>query len=94
MSISSAGDQPNSDGPATAFLSPKSVRELSDAWGDVRVAALADVVLSLAAEVFEIRMCLQQQDSSAEQQTMDMLADEFVSRIFAALLENRERESA
>jgi len=60
---------------------------LDDAWGDRRIAALADVVFNLALEVFQHRIRLTgDNETMAEEERVDA-AREFVAELFAPFTE-------
>ena len=60
---------------------------MDDAWGDTRITALADLVLSLVAEVFDLRMRVASARTAdgcvAPAENQDAAADAFVARVFA-----------
>lgn len=62
-------------------------RSMDDAWGDARVAALADVLLALTVEVFELRNRLSVISTtgfaSRSSEALDADAEAFVERVFA-----------
>lgn len=79
-------------------LPPEQADAMRETWGSARVEALADIVLALSAEVFELRVRISrlvegsrhQQDS----EQIEAMADAFAARIFAPLLQTDAGDSA